>query len=173
MHLAVHSIKQRECESVGAFATRNLVEHLSTDLPYTNKGLMEKTYTWIEAREVATNGAPNDRRDNFERLLSNLSKCPREILAIEKAARMFEQPPHMSQIEEAMKSGQLSNLVKGIKKERAKTSDSQCGEKKKKSTTLAEAPILMINQEEACIRDSISKIPTFKGREITFPSNEG
>nr|GFA43765.1 hypothetical protein [Tanacetum cinerariifolium] len=90
----VHSIKQREGESVRAFTTRyiddtllilglhedqrifgfvhglkarNLVEHLSTDLPSTYKGLMEKTYTWIEAREVATNGALNDRRDNFER----------------------------------------------------------------------------------------------------------
>ncbi|GKB71539.1 hypothetical protein Tco_0932951, partial [Tanacetum coccineum] len=31
------------------------------------KGLMEKTHTWIEAREVTTNGAPNDQRDNFER----------------------------------------------------------------------------------------------------------
>nr|GEW11106.1 hypothetical protein [Tanacetum cinerariifolium] len=78
-HLAVYSIKQREGESVRAFATRytddtlqilslhedrcisgfvyglrtrNLVEHLSTDLPSTYKGLMEKTYTWIEAREV-------------------------------------------------------------------------------------------------------------------------
>ncbi|GKE53083.1 hypothetical protein Tco_1488239, partial [Tanacetum coccineum] len=29
--------------------------------------LMEKTYTWIEARKVTTNGAPNDRRDNFKR----------------------------------------------------------------------------------------------------------
>ncbi|GKB17046.1 reverse transcriptase domain-containing protein [Tanacetum coccineum] len=68
-HLAVHNIKQREGESVRAYATRtrNLVEHLSTDLPSTYKGLMEKTYTWIEAREVATNGAPNDQRDNFER----------------------------------------------------------------------------------------------------------
>ncbi|GKC75637.1 reverse transcriptase domain-containing protein, partial [Tanacetum coccineum] len=66
-HLAIHNIKQREGESVRAFATRtrNLVEHLSTDLPSTYKGLMEKTYTWIEAREVATNGAPIDRRDNF------------------------------------------------------------------------------------------------------------
>ncbi|GJR38511.1 reverse transcriptase domain-containing protein [Tanacetum coccineum] len=91
-HLVVHSIKQREGESVRAVATRytddtlhilglyvdqrifgfihglkarNLVEHLSTDLPSTYKGLMEKTYTWIEAREVATNGAPNDQRDNF------------------------------------------------------------------------------------------------------------
>ncbi|GJW01027.1 reverse transcriptase domain-containing protein [Tanacetum coccineum] len=123
-HLAVHIIKQREGESVRAFTTRtrNLVEHLSTGLPSTYKGLMEKTYTWIEAREVATNGAPNDRRDNFERsrksskdngrgqkirdrfspyrgpnhgLLSSLSKSPREILATEKVAKSFEQPPRM------------------------------------------------------------------------------
>ncbi|GJV94122.1 hypothetical protein Tco_1541935 [Tanacetum coccineum] len=69
MYLAVHNIKQREGESVRDYATRtrNLVEHLFTNLPSTYKGLMEKTYTWIEAREVATNGAPNDWRDNFER----------------------------------------------------------------------------------------------------------
>ncbi|GJX68381.1 reverse transcriptase domain-containing protein [Tanacetum coccineum] len=73
-----------------------------------------------------------------------------------------------SQIEEAMRSGQLSHLVKGIKKERTKTSDSQRGEKKEKITTPAKALILMINQEEAHIRNSISKSPTFKGREITF-----
>ncbi|GKB26957.1 reverse transcriptase domain-containing protein [Tanacetum coccineum] len=88
-HLAVHNIKQREAKSTKAFITRysddtlqildlheeqyisgfvhglrtkNLVENLSTDLPSTYKGLMEKTYTWIKAREVATNGTPNDRR---------------------------------------------------------------------------------------------------------------
>ncbi|GKB22332.1 hypothetical protein Tco_0856255 [Tanacetum coccineum] len=102
--------------------TRSLVEHLFTDLPSTYKGLMEKTYTWIEGRKVTTNGTPNDRRENFERsrksswdnnqgqkgrdrfspykgpnhgLLSNLSKSPGEILAIEKAARSFKQPPRM------------------------------------------------------------------------------
>ncbi|GJX86461.1 reverse transcriptase domain-containing protein [Tanacetum coccineum] len=131
---------------------------------------MEKTYTWIEAKEVAFNGAPNDKRDNF--------KSPREILATEKVARSFEQPPRMlgrkrlrdmskfcyfhedhghdtndcrqlrSQIEEVMRSGQLSHLVKGIKKERTKTSDNQRGEKKEESTIPAEAPILMINKEE-------------------------
>ncbi|GJY13463.1 reverse transcriptase domain-containing protein [Tanacetum coccineum] len=209
-HLAVYNIKQREGETVRAFATmyaddtiqilglhedqrisgfvhslrtRNLVEHLYTDIPSTYKSLMEKTYTWIEAREVASNGAPNDQRDNFE--------SPGDILATEKVARSFEQPPFMlgsrrsrdmskycyfhkdyghdtndfrqlrRQIEEAVKSGQLSHLVKGIKKERAKTSDSQQGEKKEKTTTL--------NQEEACTRNSISKSPTFEGREITFP----
>ncbi|GKD95151.1 reverse transcriptase domain-containing protein [Tanacetum coccineum] len=95
IHLAVHNIKQREGKSTRAFITRytdntlqilglhkeqrissivhglrtrSLVEHLSTDLLSTYKGLMEKTYTWVEAREVATNGASNDRRDNFKML---------------------------------------------------------------------------------------------------------
>ncbi|GJW12701.1 reverse transcriptase domain-containing protein [Tanacetum coccineum] len=93
-HLAVQNIKQREGESTRAFVTRytndtlqnlglhkeqrisgfvyglrtrSLVKHLSTDLSSTYKGLMEKTYIWIEAREVATNGTPNDRRENFDR----------------------------------------------------------------------------------------------------------
>ncbi|GKA68992.1 hypothetical protein Tco_0775056, partial [Tanacetum coccineum] len=118
-HLAVHNIKQREDKSVRAFATRtrNLVEHLSTNLPSTYKGLMETTCTWIEAREVATNGAPNDRRNGFERsrksswdndmgqksrdrfspywgpnhgLLSSLSKSLREILTTVKVAKTFK-----------------------------------------------------------------------------------
>ncbi|GJR21252.1 hypothetical protein Tco_0969779 [Tanacetum coccineum] len=92
-HLAAHNIKLRENERTRAFITRytddtlhilglqedqrissfihglrtkSLVEHLSTDLPPTYKGLMEKTYTWVEEREVATNGVSNDRKDSFE-----------------------------------------------------------------------------------------------------------
>ncbi|GJX06081.1 reverse transcriptase domain-containing protein [Tanacetum coccineum] len=192
-HLAVHNIKQREGESTRAFITRytddlqilglhkeqrisvfvhglrtqSLVKHLSTDLPSTYKGLMENTYTWVEVREVATNGVSNNRRDDFKRskkfswgnsigqkdrgrfspykgqnhkLLSNLVKSPREILATEKVAKTFEQPPRLPganwskgktrychfhedyghetnqcqelkhQIEEAVKSGQLAHL---------------------------------------------------------------
>ncbi|GJX94294.1 reverse transcriptase domain-containing protein [Tanacetum coccineum] len=72
-HLDVHNIKQREGESTRAFIniytddtlqilglheeqrisgfihglrTQSLVEHLSTDLSSTYKGLMDKTYTW-------------------------------------------------------------------------------------------------------------------------------
>nr|GEX03921.1 hypothetical protein [Tanacetum cinerariifolium] len=174
----VYIIKQREGESVRAFATRytddtlqilglhedqrtfgfvhglrtrNLVEHLSTDLPSTYKSLMENTYTWIEkSRDMfSPYQGPNHG------FLSSLSKSPREILATEKVARSFEQPPRMlgsrrsrdmskycyfhedhghdtndcrqlrSQIEEAVKPGQLSHLVKWIKKEREKASDSQ------------------------------------------------
>ncbi|GKB38005.1 hypothetical protein Tco_0882947 [Tanacetum coccineum] len=150
-HLAMHNIKQKNGESTRSFVTRytddklhilglheeqrisgfihglktrSLVRFLSTDLPTTYKGLMEKTYTWIEAKEVATNRALNDYRERFENfikgsfwdnnkgkkknrdrfspchgsnhgLLSNLSKSPREILATEKAAKAFEQPPCM------------------------------------------------------------------------------
>nr|GEY61794.1 reverse transcriptase domain-containing protein [Tanacetum cinerariifolium] len=97
--------------------TRSLVEHLSTYLPPTYKGLMEKIYTWVKAREAATNGVSNDQRDSFKRpkksswnnnkgqmgrsqsflyieeshkLLSNLAKSPREIFAIERVAKTFE-----------------------------------------------------------------------------------
>nr|GFA41461.1 retrotransposon Gag domain-containing protein [Tanacetum cinerariifolium] len=97
---------------------------LSTDLPTTYKVLIEKTYTWIEAKEVSTNGAPNYHREGFDRfnkgsfwenskgrkkkkdrlspykgfnhgLLANLSKSLREILETEKAAKCFKQPPYM------------------------------------------------------------------------------
>nr|GEU40921.1 reverse transcriptase domain-containing protein [Tanacetum cinerariifolium] len=145
-HMAVHNIKQRENKSTRAFITRytddtllilgshedqrifgfihglrtrSLVEHLSTDLPPTYKGLIEKTYTWVEAREVATNSVLNDQRDSFERpkksswnnnkgqmgrsrsfpyeresyqLLSNLAKIPREIFATERVSKTFEHP---------------------------------------------------------------------------------
>ncbi|GJW40526.1 hypothetical protein Tco_0066371 [Tanacetum coccineum] len=168
--------EQRISGFVHGLRTRSLFEHLSTDLPSTYKGLMEKTYTWVEAREVATNSVLNNQRDDSEiskkfswgnnirqkdrgrfspykgqnhKLLSNLVKSPREILTTEKVAKTFEQPPRLPranwskdktrychfhedyrhetnqcrelrhQIEEAVKSGQLSHLVKGVKKEKA------------------------------------------------------
>ncbi|GKD26120.1 hypothetical protein Tco_1232334, partial [Tanacetum coccineum] len=119
--LGLHE-EQRISGFVHSLRTRSLVEHLSTDLPSAYKGLMEKTYTWVEAREVATNGVSNDQRDGYERskksswdnnkgqknrdrfspyqgpshgLLPSLSKSPKEILAMEKAARSFEPPPNM------------------------------------------------------------------------------
>ncbi|GJY66358.1 hypothetical protein Tco_0468596 [Tanacetum coccineum] len=58
---------------VHGLRTRSLVEFLSTDLPTTYKGLMEKTYTWIEAREVVTNGTPNDHREGSDRFKKNSS----------------------------------------------------------------------------------------------------
>ncbi|GJV35727.1 hypothetical protein Tco_1408204, partial [Tanacetum coccineum] len=168
--------------------TRSLVEHLSTDLPSTYKGLMGKNYNRIEAREVATNGTPNDRRENFERtrtswdnnqgqkgmdrfspyrgpkhgLLSNLSKSPREILTTEKAARSFEQAP--------LKSGQLVHLVKGVKKKEW-VSDTYLGEWKKggKDATPIEAPILIIRRESYNPRKRLVEGNNNEVGEITFP----
>ncbi|GKB92792.1 hypothetical protein Tco_0965064 [Tanacetum coccineum] len=48
--------EQRISGFVHGLKTKSLLEFLSTYLPTTYKGLMEKTYTWIEAKEVATNG---------------------------------------------------------------------------------------------------------------------
>ncbi|GKE39450.1 hypothetical protein Tco_1462855, partial [Tanacetum coccineum] len=184
--------------------TRNLVEFLSTDLPTTYKDLMEKTYTWIEAREVSTNEALNDHRegsDMFKKnssrdnnkgkrnrekfspyhganhgLLSSLSKSPREILATKKIAKTLEQPPRMlknrrHQIEEAVKSWQLSHLVKGIKKGKAKTSNTQQDDWKKGSrdTAPVEVPILMISKKDHIPKRKLAEEPINGLGEITFP----
>ncbi|GJU82307.1 reverse transcriptase domain-containing protein [Tanacetum coccineum] len=209
-HLDVHNIKQREGESTRAFITRytddtlqilglheeqrisgfvhglrtrSLVEHLSTNLPSTYKGLMDKTYAWVEAREVATNGVSGDRRDSFERskksswdnnrgqknkdrfspyrgpnhgLLPNLSKSLKEILATEKAARSFEPPPKMFGNSRGCKLRTTFASRERNKKERTKSSDTPQGESKKdKGTAPAEAPILMVNNAPVIIEAKI------------------
>ncbi|GJY21093.1 hypothetical protein Tco_0393659 [Tanacetum coccineum] len=159
-HLAVHNIKQREGKSTRAFITRytddtlqilglheeqrisgfvhgltirSLVEHLSTDLPSTYKGLIEKTYTWVEARESVKKSEGNSSYGKGCKKLSATSKDVRKHLR--------------TQIQKVVNSGQLSHLVKGIKKERTKLSDTTQGEgKKDKGGTPAEAPILMLGR---------------------------
>ncbi|GKD02382.1 hypothetical protein Tco_1177356 [Tanacetum coccineum] len=158
---------------------------------------------WIGQKAVATNGAPTDQKEGFEKfnkgfswdnnkerkknrdrfspykgsnhgLLENLSKSAREILSTEKAAKAFKQPPRMEQrhqIEEAVKSGQLAHLVKGIKKGKAKASDTLLGEWKKgdKDIVLAEAPILMVNREGHTSKRKYTEESVKRIREITFP----
>ncbi|GJZ06390.1 reverse transcriptase domain-containing protein [Tanacetum coccineum] len=153
-------------------------------------------------KEVATNGAPNDHKDGFDRfnkgfswdnnkgkkknqdrfspykgsnhgLLTNLSKSPREILTTKKVAKAFEQPPQM--IEEAIKSGKLAHLVKGIKKGKAKASDTQLGEWKKgdKDIVPAEASILMISRESPALKRKSAENYINGTWDITFPHVSG
>ncbi|GJX47848.1 hypothetical protein Tco_0273038 [Tanacetum coccineum] len=76
-----------------------------------------------------------------------------------------------NQIEEAIKSGQLSHLVKGIKKERVTASENQRVEgKKDKGTVPAKAPILMIRKDESYMKNNVLEGFTSEGKEITFPS---
>ncbi|GJR46655.1 hypothetical protein Tco_1314758 [Tanacetum coccineum] len=113
------------------------------------------------------------------KLLSNLVKSPREILATERVAKTFERPlwllgPNWSkdktrychfhkdyehetnkcqelkhQIEEAVKTGQLTHLAKGVTKKREKTFETQSGEKKKEEKpALEKTSILMMLMEE-------------------------
>nr|GEW73252.1 reverse transcriptase domain-containing protein [Tanacetum cinerariifolium] len=75
------------------------------------------------------------------------------------------------QIEEAVKSGQLSHLVKGMKKDKTKVSDTQQGDKKKenKETTPVEAPILMISRKDQTQKRKSSEEPINGLGEIMFP----
>ncbi|GKB00663.1 reverse transcriptase domain-containing protein [Tanacetum coccineum] len=75
------------------------------------------------------------------------------------------------QIEEAVKSGQLSHLVKGIKKDKTKVSDIQQGDRKKenKVTAPVEAPILMISRQDQNQKRKSAEEPINRLGEITFP----
>ncbi|GJR03693.1 hypothetical protein Tco_0526677 [Tanacetum coccineum] len=160
--------------------TRNLVEFLSTDLSTTYKGLMEKTYTWIKARDVATNKAPNDRRgggidrsrknpssdnnkghinrDRFSPyygsnhgMLSNLSKSPREIMATKRSQKPLNK---LLAYPEVSNHGTcLSELKKG-----------------NKYTAPFKAPILMISRDNRTpkrksVEDSVNE-PSIKSLRI-------
>ncbi|GJR81763.1 reverse transcriptase domain-containing protein, partial [Tanacetum coccineum] len=129
-----------------------------------------------------------------------LSKSPKEILATEKATRSFEPPTKMfgskrlrdmskychfhkdyghdtndcrhlkTLIQEAINSGQLSHLVKGIKKERTKSSNTPRGESKKdKGIAPAEAPILMVSREAHIAKSLTQENTDYGGKEIIFP----
>ncbi|GJZ64543.1 reverse transcriptase domain-containing protein [Tanacetum coccineum] len=64
---------------------------------------------------------------------------------------------------------QLSHLVKGIKKEKEKSTDTPQGVgKKDKSTVPVEAPILMISREDYAAKNTISESMAYK-EEIMFP----
>lgn len=73
------------------------------------------------------------------------------------------------QIEEAVKTGQLAHLVKGIKKGKEKISDTQLG----KDTTPQEAPILMARQGEPNLKRKATERDLHKVGEVTFPSEVG
>ncbi|GKB21473.1 hypothetical protein Tco_0855396 [Tanacetum coccineum] len=130
---------------------------------------MDKVYSWLQAEETVSEGRPvtfmdneegswrknKERRDRYNPykepnpgILKNLSKTLRKILASEKVVKTFIKPPKM--IKEAVKSGKLAHLIKGIKKEKAKQTDTQLKEwiaptvKVEPTTEGKEEPILMI-----------------------------
>ncbi|GJV74725.1 hypothetical protein Tco_1506309 [Tanacetum coccineum] len=142
------------------------------DLPSTYKGLMEKTYTWIKAREVATNGAPNDRRGNFKRS----KKSSWDNNRGHKSRDRFS-PYRGPNSPVCAKAQERSLLQKRAafppcerNKEKAKSSKNRVERKKDKGATLAEAPILMIRQKESYTKDNVSEDFISGGREIIFPS---
>ncbi|GKC54015.1 hypothetical protein Tco_1076760 [Tanacetum coccineum] len=75
------------------------------------------------------------------------------------------------QIEEAVKSGQLAHLVKGIKRKREKVSDTQLGEwkKERRNAEPVETFVLMISRRSCNPRKRYVEEDYNKVGEITFP----
>ncbi|GJT25448.1 reverse transcriptase domain-containing protein [Tanacetum coccineum] len=149
--LGLHE-EQRISGFVHGLRTRSLVEHLSMDLPSTYKGLMEKTYTWVKARE----SEGNSRYGEGCKKLRTTSKDVRKYLK--------------THIQEAVNSGQLLRLLERIKKGRTKSSDTPRGESKKdKGTAPAKAPILMVSREAHITKSLTQENTDYEGKEIIFP----
>ncbi|GJR95085.1 hypothetical protein Tco_0267259 [Tanacetum coccineum] len=84
--------------------------------------------------------------------------CYMFTYTLKDSARIWWNSQKAVQIQEAINSGQLSHLVKGIKKEKANSTDTHRGEgKKDKSTASVEAPILMISREDYAAKNTISE----------------
>ncbi|GJV43226.1 hypothetical protein Tco_1427762 [Tanacetum coccineum] len=124
------------------------------------------------------------------RILQNLTKSPREILVSEKVGKTFVKPPKMvskakdtskycefhhdyghetnacqelkSQIEESVKSGKLSHLVKRNKKGKAKQMDAQLGDC---ATPVVEAEPIMEGKEDPILMVGVVKNP-LKGKSL-------
>ncbi|GKF35402.1 hypothetical protein Tco_0108602 [Tanacetum coccineum] len=79
------------------------------------------------------------------------------------------------QVEEGVKSRQLANLVKGIKKGKAKVFDTQLSDWKKgdKDIVLIESLILMVNRKSQTIKRKYVEEPVNGIGEITFPLFQG
>ncbi|GKB13126.1 reverse transcriptase domain-containing protein [Tanacetum coccineum] len=118
---------------------------------------MSKKSSWDNNRGHKNKDRFSPYRGPNHGLLPSMSKSPKEILSIEKAARSFEPPPKMFG-------------MKGIKKERTKSSDTPRGEiKKDKGTALAEAPILMVSREAHIAKSLAQENTDYGGKEIIFP----
>ncbi|GKD50796.1 hypothetical protein Tco_1279772 [Tanacetum coccineum] len=145
-HLAVHNIKQKDGESTRAFVTR-----------YTNNTLQILRLHEEQPKEVATNRAPSDYKEGLDKFSKGFSwdnnkgkkknqdmfspykgsnhglhdhvTCPSIVISTKITGHKTNQYRELRhQIEEAVKLGKLAHLVKGMKKGKAKASDTQLGE---------------------------------------------
>nr|GEV00862.1 reverse transcriptase domain-containing protein [Tanacetum cinerariifolium] len=112
------------------------------DRPSTYNGLMEKTYTWIKVRVVATNETPDNQKKSFKRSRKPLGTTTTKD---KKAWIVSETKTPDTRGSTISTAGPLGKRNK--KKE--KMSDTQLGECKKgeKGTAPIEASVLMISRK--------------------------
>ncbi|GJT75264.1 hypothetical protein Tco_1041989 [Tanacetum coccineum] len=177
--LGLHE-EQRISGFVHGLRTQSLDEHLSTDLPSSYKDLMEKAYTWVKARESQRDPRYRKSSQDFRTAStvawSQLVQGQDKIFPFPDYGHEINQCRELKhQIEEAVKSGKLAHLVKGVKEKKEKTTGTSSKERKKeeKKPILDKVYVLMIKRKHR----NVKKRPANHGEigEITFPplSNVG
>ncbi|GKC68881.1 hypothetical protein Tco_1114764 [Tanacetum coccineum] len=177
--LGLHE-EQRISGFVHGLRTRSLAEHLSTNLPSTYKGLMEKTTPglkrvgWPLTAFRTTKGTIlRDQRNSLwptgPRTRQDIATSMHKILPQDYGHETNQCQELKHQIVEAVKSGQLAHLVKGVKEKKEKTTGTRSEERKKeeKKPTLNKVYVLMISGKNR----NVKKRPANHGEigEITFP----
>ncbi|GJR69958.1 hypothetical protein Tco_0016023 [Tanacetum coccineum] len=120
---------------------------ISTELPKSYDRLMERVYSWLQAKVTASEGRPITFMDSST---GEKAQKGRPWEGTGKKNRERRDRELKNQIEEAFKSRKLAHLIKRIRKGKAKQTDNQLGEwvtpavKMEPITDGKEEPILMI-----------------------------
>nr|GEU36723.1 reverse transcriptase domain-containing protein [Tanacetum cinerariifolium] len=107
---------------------KSLVKFVSTELPRSYDELMEKVYSWLQAKETASEGRSITFMDSNARKKAPEGKAIGRLRKEEQRKKRPIQPRAKKQIEEVVKTGKLTHLVKGIRKGKAKQMKTQLGE---------------------------------------------
>nr|GEU81641.1 hypothetical protein [Tanacetum cinerariifolium] len=130
--------KQTKTHLVGV-KIKSLVKFISKELSESYDGLMEKTYSWIQAEETTSNKKPITFMDSAKMVGKTFTKPPKMVSKIRDASKYYEfhqdygHGTHAyielkNKTKEAVKSRKWAYLIKGIKKGRAKQADNQLEE---------------------------------------------
>ncbi|GJS96911.1 hypothetical protein Tco_0803879 [Tanacetum coccineum] len=100
---------------------KSLIKFISTELPESYDGLMDKVYSWLQAEETASEGRPVTFMDNG-------GGKPQKGRPQKGSGRKNKERELKSQIEEVVRSGKLAHSIKGIRKGKAKQGEAQLEE---------------------------------------------
>ncbi|GJY37124.1 hypothetical protein Tco_0422502 [Tanacetum coccineum] len=136
------------------------------ELPESYDGLVEKVYSWLQVEETALEGRPITFMDN------STGEKPQKGRSWEGSKRKNKERRDRelkNQIEEAVKSGKLAHLIKGIKKGKAKQTKNQLREW---TTPTVKTELVMDKKEEPILMIGVINNPLKRKEHLKIMSVE-